>query len=427
MTPSYTQTPGSEPAKTSAMTTTKRNRAEIEKEIVYWRAKAEEAKRKIKPSASFDVAYWTAAAQASDYSHRMHEQKVRLALLDYKETEPKGGNASDTKAWWTTPEAHRLVDQLKASDYERVRYRRQADQIQRGGPLRRGFQVLFNTSKIGLGLDNIGVGKRSRSEQSKFKTSLIDYYDAAITDPKKPKKILYIHDTATGHDLLKSTIAAAHLVPHSLGNDMLAALFGGNVEGELDTPNNGLLLHQVVKTAMDDGVIAIVPDIADNPTTEEVTVWENSDVKDYKWKVMDAEADIADEALDFNNEDPVNPMTVRDLDNKRLSFKNGMRPRARYLYFLFAVAQLKQAWRQEYRQDPKAVFGKQLGKGFWATKGRYLKRSFLLALANEIGHDTEFAENVPIEPGDDTDPDDAGVLSLAKLLQFPEDEDEDED
>ncbi|XXH02512.1 hypothetical protein Hte_008888 [Hypoxylon texense] len=355
----------------------------------------------------------------------MYEQKVHLTLVDYRETELGEGNACDTKAWWTTPEAHRLVDQLKASNYERVQYRKQADQIQQGGLLRRGFQVLFNTSKIGLGLDNMGVRKRSRSEQSKFKTSLIDYYDAAITDQKRPKKILYIHDTATGDDLLKPTITAAHLVPHSLGNDMLVALFGGNVEGELDTPNNGFLLHQIVKTAMDDGVIAIVPDIANNPSTEEVTVWENSGLKDYKWKIIDPEAQILDEALEVNREDPVNPMTIRDLENRKLFFKNGMRPRARYLYFLFALAHLKLAWRQEYRQDPKAVLGKQLGKGFWATKGRYLKRSFLLALANEIGHGTEFAESVPIEPGDDSDPDDAGVLGLAKLLQFPEDENED--
>ncbi|KAI1770240.1 hypothetical protein F4818DRAFT_455858 [Hypoxylon cercidicola] len=424
MAPSCTQPPGSTPAQILAMTTKKRGREEIEKEYDYWRLKAEEAKKKIKPSASFDAAYWTAAAQASDYSHKMHEQKLHLALLDYRETELEEGNARGTKAWWTTPEAHKLVDQLKASNYERVRYHKQADQIRRGGPLRRSIQILFNTSKIGLGLDNIGVGKRSRSEQSKFKTSLIDYYDAAITDPKRPKKILYIHDTATGHDFLKSTITAAHLVPHSLGNDMLVALFGGNFEGELDTPNNGLLLHQIVKTAMDDGVIAIVPDIADNPSTEEVTLWDNSDLKDYKWKIIDPEAQILDEALEVNREDLANPMTIRDIENRKLSFKNSMRPRARYLYYLFALAHLKLAWRQEYRQDPKAVLEKQLVKGFWATKGRYLKRSFLLALANEIGHDTELAENVPIEPGDDTDPDDARVLSLAKLLQFPEDENE---
>ncbi|XDG05446.1 hypothetical protein ABKA04_005061 [Annulohypoxylon sp. FPYF3050] len=322
----------------------------------------EEARKKINPEASFDAAYWTAAAQAIDYSHKMHEQKVHLALLDYRETELEEGSACDTKAWWTTPEAHRLIGQLNASNYER------------------------------------------------------------------PKRILYIHDTATGQDLFRCTITAAHLVPHSLEDDMLVTLFGDNVQGELDTPNNGLLLHQAVKKAMDDGVVAVVPDIVDNPSTEEVAVWENSGPKDYKWKIIDPKAQILYEVIEVNKEGLVNPMTIRDIENRKLSFKNSMRPRARYLYFLFALAQLKLAWIQEYRQDPKAVFEKQLGKGVWATRGRYLKRSFLFALDDEIGHDTQLAENVPIEPGvdDDTDPDDAGVLSLAKLLQFPEEESDSE-
>ncbi|KAI0892968.1 hypothetical protein F4806DRAFT_499493 [Annulohypoxylon nitens] len=188
--------------------------------------------------------------------------------------------------------AHRLIDQLNASSYERVRYRKQADQIQQGGPLQRSFQILFNTSKIGLGPDNIGVGKRSRSEQSRFKSSLIDYYDAAITDSKKPKRILYIHDTATGQDLFRYTITAAHLVPHSLGDD--------------------------------------IP-------------------KDYKWKIIDPEAQILDEVIEVKKEGLVNPMTIRDIESRKLSFKNSMRPRAKHLHFLFALAQLKQAWRQEYR------------------------------------------------------------------------------
>ncbi|KAI0165372.1 hypothetical protein GGR52DRAFT_575464 [Hypoxylon sp. FL1284] len=352
----------------------------------------------------------------------MHEQKVRLALLDYTETELEEGSACDTEAWWATPEAHRLVDQLSASDYERVRYRKQADQVQRLA-FGRGIEVLFDASKIGRALNNTGV------EKSEFKTSLIDYYDAAIMNHKKPKAISFIHDTATGRDLEKSVITAVHLVPSSLRNHMLKAFFKDSVEGELATPKNGLLLHQVVKTAMDDGAIAIVPDIADNPSIEEVAAWENSDVKDYKWRIIDPEADVLDDPLNFSADEP--EMTVRDLENRTLIFNNSMRPRARYLYFLFAVAQLKLAWRQEYRQYPEAVLGKQLGKGFWATKGRYLKRSFLLTLADEIGHDTEFAENVPIEPGDDADSD-VGVLSLARLFQSPEEEeeeneDEDED
>ena len=85
---------------------------------------------------------------------------------------------------------------------------------------------------------------------------------------------------------------------------------------------------------------------------------------------------------------------IRDLDGVRLCFRTAQRPRARYLYLLFVFAQLRLHWRHS-RNDPGKVLKSQLGKGFWATKGRYLKRTFLLALAEEIGHDTELLDNVP--------------------------------
>lgn len=201
------------------------------------------------------------------------------------------------------------------------------------------------------------------------------------------------------------------------------------MEGELDTPYNGLLLETNVEKAMDDGAIAIVPDISDDPSTEEIAMWEAAEPKNYKWKIIDVDAEVLDEPLEIATEKSQPPMTIRDLNGQQLSFKNDMRPRARYLYFLFVVAHLRLAWRQDFRHGPSKVLQKQLGKGFWATKGRYLKRSFLLALAEEIGHDTDFAENIPIEPGDDNEPDETGVLGIAKLLQFPgtnEDDGEDE-
>ena len=127
---------------------------------------------------------------------------------------------------------------------------------------------------------------------------------------------------------------------------------------------------------------------------------------------MDDEAEILDYAF-IDGDD----MTIRDLGGRRLFFKNDMRPRARYLYFLFAVAQLKLAWRHDYHKDSTKVLKKQLGGGFWATKGCCLNRAFLLALTEEIGHDV-LGYNIPMEPGDDNEPDETGIIGIAKLLQF---------
>ena len=428
MASSPSKTPGA-PPKIPKRSSSKRTREQLETDYTLLRLQDLEARKKIKPSHSFDANYWLSAAAASDVSAKIHEVETKLAIQNWKEED--SSENGDTMRWWSTPEAHHLIEKLKAAVYEKKLYTQQAEKIQRGGPMRRAFQAMFTTSQIGIAAEKVGVGKRTRSQQSKFRQSIIRAYNAAITNRKKPKVIMNLYDNATGSRLVPSHVTAAHIVPHSLGPDVLIALFGINVEGELDTPYNGLLLPSDVETAMDDGAIAIVPDLPDDPSTEEVAAWESTEPKEYKWRVIDDEAEVLDE-LFIDGVD----MTIRDLGGKRLFFKNDMRPRARYLYFLFVVAQLKLAWRHEYRNDPANVLKKQLGKGFWATKGRYLKRAFLLAIAEEIGHDTELSDNIPVEPGDDNEPDETGVIGIAKLLRFQkrryededeEDEDEDKD
>jgi hypothetical protein len=64
--------------------------------------------------------------------------------------------------------------------------------------------------------------------------------------------------------------------------------------GGFDTPYNGLLIPMCVEGAMDDGCIATVPYVADDPSTEEVSLWEGNEPKQYKWRIMYNEADILD-------------------------------------------------------------------------------------------------------------------------------------
>ncbi|RYP73584.1 hypothetical protein DL770_007744 [Monosporascus sp. CRB-9-2] len=283
----------------------------------------------------------------------------------------QGENGSEsTTEWWSTPEAHRILEKIKAAHFEKIRYKEQAQKIERGSPLSRDSQALFTASQIGLGFKNAGIGKRSRGEQSGFRNNLIAAYGAAREHPRRSNMILSVHDTDTGRELVKTAVRAAHLVPRSFGKDMLVALFGTNVEEELNTPYNGLLLDVNVEKAVDDGAIAIVPDLPDDPSTLEVAIWESTEPKDYKRRIVGADAEILEEPLEVSAENPTNPTYIRDLEGRHLSFKNDMHPRARYICFLL------------------------------------------------IGHDTNFAENLPIAPGDDNDPDDTGIVAIAKMMQY---------
>jgi hypothetical protein len=193
------------------------------------------------------------------------------------------------------------------------------------------------------------------------------------------------------------------------------------------------LLQSGVESALDDGAIAIVPDLPDDPTTEQIATWEREEPKNYRWRIIDDEAQSLETVVALGGRGASEDMTIRDLDGRRLSFKNDNRPQARYLYFLFVVAQLKIAWRHEYRTDPAKKLKPQLGKGFWATRGRYLNRALLLALAEEIGHDTSFPENMPPRPGTDNaskDEEDTGVtglVAIAKIIAAQKRGDEEEE
>ncbi|KAI1211990.1 uncharacterized protein F4807DRAFT_472812 [Annulohypoxylon truncatum] len=401
------------PSETPQGTLMDHERDAAEEEWTYLRLHVNDMRKKIKISHSFDVEYWTSVAKASELSVKFYEAEMNLAKRMWEEDEVAG----DTESWRTTVEAHAIVDRIKASNYEKVCYEKQAELIRKGGPVQHDFEVLFNASQIGLDVDIADVGKRPRSAQLRFRQDLIQAYDAEVHS-KKPLAHSMIFDSATGRHKQKELIKATHLVPHSLGEDILAALFGDDVRGELDTPYNGLLLNTAAEKAMDDGAIVIVPDLPDDPSVEEVTAWESTSPKDYKWRIMDPDADILNSVVQESTETLPEPILMRDLDGQKLAFKNDFRPRARYLYFLFVAAQLRLAWRHEYRRDTSKVLPNQLEKGFWATKGRYLKRSFLLALANEIGLDTDVVKNIPAVSGGDDNADDTGIVGIAKWLQF---------
>ncbi|KAK3366615.1 hypothetical protein B0T24DRAFT_596526 [Lasiosphaeria ovina] len=161
------------------------------------------------------------------------------------------------------------------------------------------MNAMFTTSQLGICADKVGMGVRKRSERSKFKEDLIQFYGAATIHPENPKVVISVHDSPTGHEFLKSGVTAAHFFPYKLCPDILVSLFGQDVESEKMTARND----------------------KDAESLETVIILEGQGT------------------------------TIRDLDGQRLSFKKNNRPRARNLYFLFVVAQLKMAWRHENRTD----------------------------------------------------------------------------
>ncbi|KAM7199998.1 hypothetical protein V8F33_004172 [Rhypophila sp. PSN 637] len=344
-------------------------------------------KKKFQPSTSHDAQYWTSAAAVCEALTKHLHAKTKLTIWDwvhdgdedYKDEHEK---AKDYGSWWSTFEARHMMEHIQATTMEEELYTRQAERITRGGPIPRVIEAMFTTSQIGICVDELDMKCRYKSEQASFMMR-------EKFDPQNPKVMIRAIDTVTGLLFGPDFLEPVHLFPYSLGPESLFALFGEDVKDDLMTARKGLLFAPCVEVALNLGVITLVPDIPDEPTMEQVAAWEEEEPKNYKWRIIDedAEEEYLDSYLGVFRE--TNSGRIRDLDGKSLFFHNENRPHPRYLFFLSAVAQLKMVWRHQYqyRHDPDKKLKLQLGKGFWLTAGKYLNRAFLRALAKQIGHD----------------------------------------
>ncbi|KAM7220431.1 hypothetical protein V8F06_004210 [Rhypophila decipiens] len=364
-------------------------RADLENDVYLTSARLSMTKEKVQPSTSHDAQYWTSAAAVCEALAKHLHAKTKLAIWDSVHTKDE----VVVSCTWSKFKARRRIERIQAATLEKELYTRQAERIGHGGHITRAVEAMFKASQLGICAAELDIKNHQNwTERTRFKDNLIEFYDAATSFRPGEPKVLVI-DTVTGLPFSHQSliITPTRLFPYSLGPDVLVALFGEKVQEDLMAAQNGLLLLLPMDVALDDGVIAIIPDIPDDPTTAQVAAWEQEEPKNYKWRIIDEDAECLDYHLLGSNSPHglTEALTIRDLDNKRLFFNNDNRPHPRYLFFLSAVAQLKMVWRHryQYRNDPAKRLKLQLGKGLWVTAGKYLNRAFLRALAKQIGHD----------------------------------------
>lgn len=376
-----------------------------------------EARKKLKPSTSFDIKFWQQAAECSAINYKILDNQSRLQLIEF---EKDGGSPCD---WWSSPSAQLIVEKLKAETVKKKIFQKQADKIEKSSPFRRSIIHLFTTCQKGLGIIDAGFGDRQRSDQRYFKKRLLKEY--ALIDRNHHGMIW---DVCTGSWRLKDMMTAAHIYPVGWGKDFMQGIFGETAKYELFSPKNGLMLLKPVEKAFDDGAIVIVPDIPNDPLPQQVEVWNKSNPKEFKFRILDSTVPCLQERISESAEEK----TVADLDGKQLQFRSNFRPRTRYLYFMFCVAVLRLAWRCK-NQNSEEALSKQLGKGFWGTRGKYVRKGILLAFVEEIGHGIEFLVDggaIDAVSKEDDVPDETGLLaiadsSLAKSVEDSDDSDSD--
>ena len=136
--------------------------------------------------------------------------------------------------------------------------------------LRRIFIEYFTTSKLGLGITmtGAGAGRRSTSEQSKFRNDLIQVSNSKHEDPRCG----HLWCPITQQWVPPEGIKAVHIFAYQHGQDCTDFIFGEEAAGELSSPNNGILMSIEAERRLDAGHIAIIPTLPPNDSLAAVSL-----------------------------------------------------------------------------------------------------------------------------------------------------------
>ncbi len=364
-------------------TSSKRIRDYEDERTVIDKERAEIKSKRIKPSSSFDVGYWTARRIVAEKSAESLTltKKIFMAKMELEHDK--------TKEWLLTEEGRKLSEQEAALRLEAKLYEKQEERLknpdQPGGfHLRRAFLQLFTGHSAGLNVES-GRGQRDSGLQSQLRTELLQEMR-----PEHPDDLRQLYNCPiTG--LWHVKVTAAHIFPSAAGEDIMTSIFGlaqlDKVIGEPETGQselfravNGILWCEEAEERWSKGFFTIVPSVSDEPSKQEIRAWQESNPKEYKIRILDHKAKLMQMKLLETDR------TWQDLDGEAVKFKTDFRPRARYLYFAYCCAMLRQAHNQQHQ----VVTQQQLRKKFWGTPGAYMRRHMLLGFVEELGHDYEY-------------------------------------
>ena len=380
----------------------------------------------LKPRLSFDADYFGHISQFSELQCKKARLSRKQSLTDFMESSEDATEG----AWAQTSEARKLAEKEASYELDAQLFREQADRrrIKKGDVdkvKRRHFMQEWTMSPRGFNIKNIGAGTRDPKVQRSFCQDLIIACGAKHPDPKMPK----LWCPVIGDYVDKQNVIAAHMFPYSLGQTAMHNIFGLYDRNELFAIENGLLLCEDVEKRISMGLMAIVPNIPDRPSKDQVDEWRNLDPKPYKIRVVDSTHPIMDIYCPEQSRGEIHKTWI-EMDGKPLLFRTDHRPRARYLYWQYYTSVLRNSWRA-HKEKQGAMLKQEFNRAYWGTKGIFMDKVMLEGFAEEVGHTYEdlleaYADEVAEKP----DPEAVIIANIAIREIHPakgEDDEEDED
>ncbi|KAI4253559.1 MAG: hypothetical protein LQ352_003620 [Teloschistes flavicans] len=368
------------------------------KETIEERIKLET--KRIKAKGFFNATYWSGHKAVSDLHLERHRLLRKISQNEFKvqggdekqwELQEKAGTLNEERA------GLELKNQLLQKHLDRMGFDRDDDNQQH----RQWIMELITaipTTKGGCGVGKeVGQGQRDNKEQSAFRADLIKH--AMICN-------------------------AAHVFPHSGGHLAMDQMFGRpDGREELTSIENGIIMSFEDEKRIANGWMVLIPNLSETATEEGLDRWAKAELKEYKIRVLDRDPKEMKQLLPPGA--PLHQPSERrrswwELDGEPVEFRTSHRPRARYLYWQFAVALLRKAYRSKHREaNPIAS---EFGKRFWGTAGPWIRRKYLLGFVENLGYDLPW-ENLLEAAADDGENEEckaspAGVLQANRQLEL---------
>ncbi|KAL9594473.1 MAG: hypothetical protein Q9219_007022 [cf. Caloplaca sp. 3 TL-2023] len=377
----------------------------IEKEI-------DKGKKGIKARGSFNAEFWSEHKAVSDLQLERHKLVRRISKAEFQ---IQGGEES---LWEEEPKAVllreenaslELKNKLLGKQMDKMGfYHRNEDQQHRQWIIELISGV--HATKGGCSAGSlVGQGQRDDDEQSAFHEGLVKACKSEHPDERSAElwcPILGSYNAA---------YVAAHIYPYGGGQLGMDQLFGRpEGEPELFSIKNGLIMSVEAEKRISNGWIVLVPDLMETASAQELYDWTISEPKEYKIRVLDSNNKLMKMFLPLGAPTHQPSGSRRcwwELDNQPVQFLSDHRPRARYLYWQFAVSLLRKAYNVKHREE-NPIAG-EFGKRFWGTKGPWIRKKFLLGFVENLGHEIPWEnllEAAAEDEGGETEADLAGVL-----------------
>lgn len=388
----------------------------IEKEI-------QSRRKKIKARGSFDAKYWAEHKEVNELELQRHELVRKISLNQFLKS---GGEETDwdseDKAMTLREEEAGLMikDRVLREHVERMTFSHtDTDRVHRKWLMEMLTSMPVHKGGLGMG-DTVGQGPRDNSAQSLFRSKLQVVYNSRHPDEEIEEHWCPIAGSWVHQDVIR----AAHIFPYSAGQTAMDELFGrdANDREDLFEPENGMMMSVDAEKRIANGCIILVPDVPNDATAMVYDQCTRAKIKNYKLRVLRPKDKCMRTALPGIRTDKElrgDRKHWHELDGQQVTFKSDFRPRARYLYWQFAVSLLRKVLQTQHRENNPLT--EEFGKQFWGTRGRWIKQKHLLGFTEYLGHAVEL-ENLmeaAIEPDNEEDkgPDAEGVIVACNQLR----------